>query len=81
QLVLVGRGANALAHQVRAAAKKYPKSIAVQIGYDEEQAHRIIAGSDLIMVPSRFEQCVLTQLYCLTYCTITLVNKVGGLAY
>ncbi|MEY8701586.1 glycosyltransferase, partial [Francisella philomiragia] len=80
QVVLLGSGDKALEEAFLAAAKKSPKSIAVQIGYDEEQAHRIIAGSDVIMVPSRFEPCGLTQLYGLTYGTLPLVHKVGGLA-
>lgn len=80
QIVLLGSGDKSLEAAFTAAAKKYPKSIAVQIGYDEEQAHRIVAGSDVIMVPSRFEPCGLTQLYGLTYGTLPLVHKVGGLA-
>ena len=62
----------------RAAAN--PELMAVQLGYDENFAHRIIAGSDVIMVPSRFEPCGLTQLYGLSYGTLPLVRKVGGLA-
>ena len=54
--------------------------MAVTIGYDEQLAHRIIAGSDVIMVPSRFEPCGLTQLYGLKYGTLPLVRRVGGLA-
>jgi starch synthase len=52
----------------------------VRIGYDEELAHRLIAGADVILVPSRFEPCGLTQLYGLKYGTLPLVRKVGGLA-
>jgi starch synthase len=54
--------------------------VAVRIGYDETFAHRLIAGSDVIMVPSRFEPCGLTQLYGLRYGTLPLVRRVGGLA-
>ncbi|MDE4965596.1 glycosyltransferase, partial [Francisella tularensis] len=80
QIVLLGSGDKALEEVILDAAKKYSKSIAVQIGYDEEQAHRIISGSDVIMVPSRFEPCGLTQLYGLTYGTLPVVHKVGGVA-
>ncbi|QLE78404.1 glycogen synthase GlgA [Francisella sp. Scap27] len=80
QVALLGSGEAELEKEFKALAKKYPKSIGIQIGYDEEQAHRIIAGSDLILVPSRFEPCGLTQLYGLIYGTLPLVHKVGGLA-
>ena len=52
----------------------------MRIGYDEAFAHRLIAGADVIMVPSRFEPCGLTQLYGLRYGTLPLVRRVGGLA-
>ena len=52
----------------------------MRIGYDESFAHRLIAGADVIMVPSRFEPCGLTQLYGLRYGTLPLVRRVGGLA-
>jgi starch synthase len=80
QVVLLGSGDAELEKEFSKLAKKHPELIAVQIGYDEEQAHRIIAGSDVILVPSRFEPCGLTQLYGLIYGTLPLVHKVGGLA-
>ena len=80
QVVLLGSGDAELEVEFSRLAKKHPKQMAVQIGYDEEQAHRIIAGSDVILVPSRFEPCGLTQLYGLIYGTLPLVHKVGGLA-
>jgi starch synthase len=52
----------------------------VDIGYDEALAHAIIAGCDVILVPSRFEPCGLTQLYGLRYGALPLVHRVGGLA-
>ena len=52
----------------------------MRIGYDEGFAHRLIAGSDAILVPSRFEPCGLTQMYGLRYGTLPLVRRVGGLA-
>jgi starch synthase len=50
------------------------------VGYDEARAHRLVAGADVIAVPSRFEPCGLTQLYGLRYGTLPLVRRVGGLA-
>ena len=54
--------------------------MAVRIVYDEALAHRVIAGADAILVPSRFEPCGLTQMYGLRYGTLPLVRRVGGLA-
>jgi starch synthase len=54
--------------------------VALHKGYSEALAHRIVAGGDVIMVPSRFEPCGLTQLYGLRYGTLPLVRAVGGLA-
>lgn len=80
QLVLLGGGEPALEAELKAAAASHPDAVSVQIGYDEEHAHRIIAGADVILVPSRFEPCGLTQLYGLRYGTLPLVRRVGGLA-
>jgi starch synthase len=80
QLVLLGSGDQKLEEAFRALAKKYPKSISVKIGYDEAYAHQLIAGSDVILVPSRYEPCGLTQLYGMTYGTLPIVHNVGGLA-
>lgn len=79
QLVLLGTGEAALERAYRTAAKTYP-GVAVHIGYDEGMAHRIIAGADAILLPSRFEPCGLTQLYALRYGTIPFVAMTGGLA-
>ncbi|GGE63339.1 glycogen synthase GlgA [Massilia psychrophila] len=80
QIMLLGSGDAALENAFRDAAAAQPHAVAVRIGYDEQLAHRIIAGSDVILVPSRFEPCGLTQLYGLKYGTLPLVRKVGGLA-
>ena len=80
QIMLLGSGDAAMESAFRAAAAAQPHAVAVKIGYDEQLAHRIIAASDVILVPSRFEPCGLTQLYGLKYGTLPLVRKVGGLA-
>ena len=80
QLALIGGGDPAIEQAFVQAAKKYPGQVAVRIGYDESLAHSIIAGADVIMVPSRFEPCGLTQLYGLRYGTLPLVRRIGGLA-
>ena len=80
QVVLLGTGDAALEHAWRAAAQAAPESVGVRLGYDEALAHRVVAGSDLVGVPSRFEPCGLVQLYGLRYGTLPLVHRVGGLA-
>ena len=80
QLVLQGSGDAELERAFQAAARANPAQIGVRIGYDEAFAHRLIAGADVIMVPSRFEPCGLTQLYSLAYGTVPIVRRTGGLA-
>ncbi|MDO5706455.1 MAG: glycogen synthase GlgA, partial [Paracoccus sp. (in: a-proteobacteria)] len=78
QLALLGSGEPWLQDAFRAAADD--PNIAVRIGYDEALSHRMMAGGDAILIPSRFEPCGLTQLYGLRYGTIPLVALTGGLA-
>ena len=80
QLVLLGSGEAELERQLLAAAEAYPGKIGVNIGYDETLAHRIQAGSDALLVPSRFEPCGLTQLAALRYGAVPVVARVGGLS-
>ncbi|WP_343503950.1 glycogen synthase GlgA [Alloyangia pacifica] len=79
QLALLGSGNPGLEEAFQRKAQKHP-GVAVRIGYDEEFAHRLMAGGDAILVPSRFEPCGLTQLYGLRYGTLPLVALTGGLA-
>ena len=80
QFVLQGAGEPSLQAAFLASAQAHPRHVAVRIGYDEAFAHRLIAGADAIVVPSRFEPCGLTQLYGLRYGTLPVVRRVGGLA-
>ena len=80
QFALQGSGDAAFEAAFSALAKVRPGAVAVRIGYDEVFAHRLIAGSDAVLVPSRFEPCGLTQLYGLAYGTLPVVRRVGGLA-
>jgi starch synthase len=79
-LALLGAGDPALELALRALAQRYPGQMAIKIGYDEAFAHRLFAGGDMVLVPSRFEPCGLTQMYGLTYGTLPVVSAVGGLA-
>jgi starch synthase len=80
QLVVQGTGDALLESALRKAAAMHPGHVGVMVGYDEIGAHRLIAGADMIAVPSRFEPCGLTQLYGLRYGTVPIVRRVGGLA-
>jgi starch synthase len=80
QLALLGSGDRDLQDRYQAAARAHPGRIAVVIGYDEILAHLIQAGSDALVVPSRFEPCGLTQLCALRYGAVPIVSRVGGLA-
>lgn len=80
QLAVLGTGELALEEGFRMLARAHPGRVATHIGYDEGLSHRIQAGSDLILVPSRSEPCGLTQLYGLRYGTPPLVRHAGGLA-
>jgi starch synthase len=60
-------------------ANKYPKRVAVKVGYDNALAHKIEAGSDMFLMPSRYEPCGLGQIYSLRYGTVPIVRATGGL--
>lgn len=80
QLVALGQGEPALHEALRAAARRHPRSVAVNFGFDETLAHRIEAGIDCFLMPSRFEPCGLNQMYSQAYGTPPVVAPVGGLA-
>ena len=79
QLAVEGNGEPALEAAFAHAAGMHPGRVAVRLVYDEALAHRIMAGADAMLVPSRFEPCGLTQLYALRYGTVPVVRRVGGL--
>ena len=80
QLVILGTG-DLKYHQVlEAIVKKYPKIISLHLKFDDPLAHKIYSGSDVFLMPSKYEPCGLGQLISLRYGTIPLVFKTGGLA-
>lgn len=80
QLAVLGTGEEELETGFRALAQRHPGQIAVQLGFDEALAHRIEAGADCFLMPSRFEPCGLNQMYSLRYGTPPIVRATGGLA-
>lgn len=79
QLAVLGAGERGLEERFVAAASAHRGQVGCVIGYDEALAHRIQAGADAILVPSRFEPCGLTQLCALRYGALPVVARVGGL--
>jgi starch synthase len=77
---LLGSGDPELSTRLRSLAERHPRRISFTQGYDERLAHQILAGADLVVVPSRYEPCGLTQLYALRYGTVPVVRATGGLA-
>lgn len=80
QLVILGSGQPDLERRLAAAAAYYPGQVSVQLGFDDALSRRIYAGSDLFLMPSRYEPCGLGQLIALRYGTVPLVHATGGLA-
>jgi starch synthase len=80
QLVLLGSGDPALEARFHSLHEQWPQKFGLKIGFDEGLAHRIQAGGDLFLMPSRYEPCGLSQLYSLRYGTVPIVRQTGGLA-
>ncbi len=80
QIVFLGSGEKRFEEALQRMARSHSDDIAVHIGFDETLAHRIEAGADIFLMPSRFEPCGLNQMYSLSYGTPPVVHRVGGLA-
>ncbi|MCL2389857.1 MAG: glycogen synthase GlgA [Endomicrobia bacterium] len=80
QFVILGSGDQYIQYALQEAKKRMPKNVAVFFGHDEPLAHKIYAGCDAYMMPSRFEPCGLSQIISLAYGTIPIVNRTGGLS-
>ncbi len=78
-LVILGSGEAEIQKSLQQAAVQHKKRIGLKLGFDEALAHRIIAGADIFLVPSRYEPCGLTQMYALKYGTVPVVRATGGL--
>jgi starch synthase len=80
QLVILGAGDIQCQEALRRVAEKHPKMVSFNLGFNDPLAHKIYAGADIFLMPSRYEPCGLGQLIALRYAAIPLVFKTGGLA-
>jgi len=80
RLVVMGRGESEFETRMLQLAKHHPRQIGVTIGFDEITARRIFAGSDFLLMPSRFEPCGLSQLYAQRCASLPIARRTGGLA-
>ena len=78
--VIIGTGHSFFETKLKQLSAKNPQRVFITIGYDETKAHLLEAGSDIFLMPSRFEPCGLNQMYSLNYGTLPIVNHTGGLA-
>ena len=78
-LIVLGSGESFYEDMARSLADQFPDSCKLFIGYNDGLSHRIIAGSDLVLIPSMYEPCGLVQMYGLRYGTVPIVRAVGGL--
>ncbi|MBY0097212.1 glycogen synthase GlgA [Mesobacillus maritimus] len=79
QLIVLGTGDREFEYFFSHMAAQYPNQCKVFIGFDEDLAHRVYAGADLFLMPSKFEPCGLSQLIALRYGSIPIVRETGGL--
>lgn len=77
--VVLGSGDPGLEAGLEALQARFPNQMSVEVGFDEALAHRIEAGADFFLMPSRFEPCGLNQMYSQRYGTVPIVHGVGGL--
>jgi starch synthase len=78
-LVILGEGDEVYQSGLVELSQKHGRNIAVRIGFDDPLAHRIMAGADMLLIPSLYEPCGLTQMYALKYGTVPIVRATGGL--
>ena len=79
QFVMLGSGDSGLEKKFEALHRRHPKQMGVFFGFDEELAHMIEAGSDMFLMPSKYEPCGLNQMYSMRYGTVPIVRATGGL--
>lgn len=80
QWIVLGTGDPSYHHQLENLQQKYPDKLGLNLGFSNEFAHRIEAGSDMFLMPSQYEPCGLNQMYSMAYGTVPIVRRTGGLA-
>lgn len=80
QWVVLGTGDPEIQHVLETLHRQFPHRLAVNLGFSNELAHRIEAGSDIFLMPSQYEPCGLNQMYSMAYGTVPIVRRTGGLA-
>ncbi|MEA3252826.1 MAG: glycogen synthase GlgA [Pseudomonadota bacterium] len=80
QIVFIGRGEMPVEKALRHLAARFPGAIGVNIGFDEGEARCMYAGSDFLLMPSRFEPCGLSQMYAQRFGSLPIAHRTGGLA-
>ncbi|WP_407522025.1 glycogen synthase GlgA [Methylobacterium oryzisoli] len=80
QLVVTGQGEPRFENAFLDLARRHPGAVGVRIGFDETDAHRMFAGSDFLLMPSRFEPCGLAQMYAQRFGSLPIAHRTGGLA-
>ncbi len=80
QLVVIGQGEGRFEQALQGLARRHPDAVGVHVGFEEAQARRMFAGSDFLLMPSRFEPCGLAQMYAQRFGSLPIVRRTGGLA-
>ena len=79
QLAVMGQGDTEIEAALLSVAQRHPGSVGVKVGFDEAEARRLFAGSDFLLMPSRFEPCGLSQMYAQRYGSLPIAYRTGGL--
>jgi starch synthase len=79
-LIVLGSGDQRIVAGLERLRAEHPKNVGLFIGFNEPLSHQVVAGSDLLLVPSRYEPCGLVQMHAMRYGTIPVVHRTGGLA-
>ena len=77
QLVVIGQGEARFEDGLRGLGRRHPEAVGVHVGFEEAQARRMFAGSDFLLMPSRFEPCGLAQMYAQRFGSLPIVRRTG----